>query len=186
MLHFKLRQISFPFKELMQLIPAHGSLWDVGCGLGNLAKLLGQRNPQQEIYVFDIDAKKLQVENLRWGEPKPLVNTITLIDVLYLMTDTQKLKLLKKLFKKLKRGGQLFVAIVPQEKSWGYYLAWLQEWVMVKLVSKTKSEQGVINFETERWLTTKLKRVGFRKIKRYQLPRTLFFWHKHVLFVARK
>lgn len=186
MLHFKLRQISFPFKELVNLIPANGSVWDVGCGFGHLVYLLVTRNKQQEIYAFDIDPKKLRVVGVKWGMPKRQVNIITLIDVLYLMTDTQKLKLLEKLFKKLKRGGQLFVAIVPKEKSWRYYLAWLQEWIMVKLVGKTKSQQGVINFETEKWLTTKLKRVGFKKIKRYQLPRTLFFWHKHVLFVVNR
>lgn len=186
MLHFKLRQVSFPFRELVALIPAHGSLWDVGCGLGNLAKLLRDRNPKQEIYVFDIDPQKLKVKGLRWGEPKSTVETITLIDVLYLMTDAQKIALLRKLFKKLKPGGQLLIATVPEEKTWDYCLAWLQEWIMVKLLNKTKSQEKVINFETEEWLGNTLIQLGFRQIKRYQLPRTLFFWHKHVLFISYK
>lgn len=186
MLHWWLRQISFPFNDLMKLIPKSGTVWDVGCGLGNLAKLLLHRNSEQEIYVFDIDAKKLRVKNLKWGVPGSKVNTITLIDVLYLMTDIQKVKLLGMLFNKLKRGGKLIIAIVPKEKSWRYWAAWLQEWVMVRLLSKTKSREKVINFETESWMRQILRQIGFKKLRRYKLSDTLFFWHKHVVFVATK
>ena len=186
MLHFKLRQVSFPFNELVKLIPQRGKLWDVGCGFGHLVKLLAIRNKRQEIYAFDVDSTKLRVFGVKWGVPKLRVEIITLIDVLYLMTNIQKLRLLQKLFKKLKQGGKLIIAIVPKEPSWRYYLAWLQEWVMVKLLSKTKSKEKIINFEIENWLRRKLRYLSFRQIKRHQLPRTLFFWHKHVVFVATK
>lgn len=185
-LHYYLRQVSFPFKELVNLIPAHGSVWDVGCGLGHLVQLLVTRNKQQEIYAFDIDPKKLRVVGAKWGMPKRRVNIITLIDVLYLMTDTQKVKLLKKLFQKLKQGGKLFIATVPKEKTWGYCLAWFQEWIMVRVLKKTKSREKMINFETESWLRKTLIQLGFRQMKRYQLLGTLFFWHKHVVFIATK
>ena len=185
-LHYKLRQVSFPFDELVKLIPRRGKLWDVGCGFGHLVKLLLQRNPRQKIYAFDIDSTKLRVSGVKRGVPKSRVKTITLIDVLYLMTDGQKIKLLQKLFNKLQRGGKLIIAIVPKDRSWQYYLAWLQEWVMVKLLGKTESKEKAINFETENWLRQNLDHIGFRQIKRYQLPRTLFFWHKHVVFVATK
>ena len=186
MLHYKLRQVSFPFADLVKLIPQKGSLWDVGCGFGHLVKLLATRNKRQEIYAFDIDSTKLRVSGVKWEVPKSRVEIITLIDVLYLLTDTEKINLLQSLFRKLKAGGKLFIATVPKEPSWRYYLAWLQEWVMVKLLGKTESKAGVINFEIEDWLRQKLKQMGFRQIKRYRLPTTLFFWHKHVVLVATK
>jgi hypothetical protein len=132
-LHYYLRQVSFPFKDLVKLIPTKGNLWNVGCGFGHLVKLL-----------------------------------------------------LQKLFAKLRRGGKLFIATVPKESSWRYYLAWLQEWVMVKLLGKTVSKERVINFETEKWLRMSLRQIGFRGIRRYQLSATLFFWHKHVVFVSNR
>ena len=171
-----------------------GRLLDVGCGFGYLVKLLAERNRGQEIYAVDVDPEKLRVakarlenfKNVKWGVPKSQVNVITVIDVLYLMTDAKKIKLLEKLFKKLKRGGKLFVATVPKEKSWGYYSAWLQEWLMVKVLGKTKSKESIINFETENWLRQKLRQLRFMRVRRYKLPRTLFFWHKHVVCVATK
>lgn len=194
MLHFKLRQVSFPFYQLVKIIPKQGKLLDVGCGFGYLIKLLAERNSQQNIFGYDISPEKIRVagrllrkyKNVRLSWPKSKVDIITVIDVLYLLTDSQKLKLLRKLGRKLRRAGKLIIATVPKEPSWEYYLAWLQEWLMVKLLGKTESQEKVISFETENWLRQKLQQAGFRQVKRYQLPGTLFFWHKHVVFVATK
>lgn len=186
MLHYYLRQVSFPFAALVKLIPQQGRLLDIGCGFGHLIKLLATRNKQQGIYAFDVDPGKLRVTNVKWGIPRSRVKTVTLIDVLYLLSDAQKIKLLRQSWRKLEPGGKLVIAIVPKEQSWRYWLAWLQEWIMVKLLAKTQSAEKIINFETEKWLRAALRQAGFRRIKRHELPMTIFFWHRHVVFAASK
>ncbi|OGY18976.1 MAG: hypothetical protein A2784_03535 [Candidatus Chisholmbacteria bacterium RIFCSPHIGHO2_01_FULL_48_12] len=199
MLHLKLRQISFPFKELVELIPDRGKLLDVGCGFGYLLKLLAEKDDKRKLLGFDISANKISLgtklvkpyANI-WlypagrNLPRVKVRVITLIDVLYLLDLTQKTKLLRQLYNRLDRGGKLLVATVPKDQSWRYYLAWLQEWVMVKGLARTKSAVGVIEFETRHWLKQQLRQIGFRQVKEYQLPDTLLPWQKHVVFIATK
>ena len=184
---------------MVELIPDRGKLLDVGCGFGYLLKLLAEKDDKRKLLGFDISANKISLgtklvkpyANI-WlypagrNLPRVKVRVITLIDVLYLLDLTQKTKLLRQLYNRLDRGGKLLVATVPKDQSWRYYLAWLQEWVMVKGLARTKSAVGVIEFETRHWLKQQLRQIGFRQVKEYQLPDTLLPWQKHVVFIATK
>lgn len=191
-IHWWLRWWSFPFAAALKFVPKAGTIIDFGCGFGILSWLLRKRG--HRIWALDISSDKRRVAKrlLKYYKnilivkelPEAKVDAIAILDVLYLMPEGEKVKLLKLLIRQLKPRGKLLISYVPKERSWSYYLAWLQEWLMVKVLKVTKGKD--INFETEAWLKQQLLRVGFKRVRCQKLSRTLFFWHKHVLFVSYK
>ena len=194
-LHIKLRLSSFGFEELVRLVPKTGSLLDIGCGFGLWLKLLRQKFSKRELYGMDPDVYKIEVAKrlltnarikLKRALPKnKRFVVVTILDVLYLLPEEEREKLLENVFGLLKSNGKLMIAFVPKENSWRYYLAWLQELIMVKALSGTHTS-GAINFETQRWMQATLDRIGFKNIKYYVLPTPWPWWHKHVVVVCDK
>ena len=197
--HVWIRRWSFPFKQLLALMPRRGKLLDVGCGFGYLLSLVAEQNPRRRLIGCDISEAKIQVAKRLLGNyhqirlysggvdlPMIKAQVITLIDVLYLLNDADKERLIRKLLGRLEKKGKLLIAIVPKEVSWRYWSAWVQEWIMVRLLNRTTSQAGMINFETEGWLRRCLLKCGFKSLRRYELPTCWPFVHKHILFMAER
>ncbi len=199
-IHIAFRLISFPFKELLPIIPSKGVLVDIGCGFGILSYLLAYSR-KDKILAFDPAKNKIAVAQRLLAEFKHVViypaqsklpvfkphpEVITLLDVLYLLPTLEKKALLINLFTQLKPGGKLLVAIVPKERTFRYLAAWLQEAIMVRVLGGTFSRKQQINFETTSWMKGTLTKIGFKKIYLHCLPTPWPFFHHHLLFVAQK
>ncbi len=193
-LHWWWRWQSFPFRAVVPFIPAKRVIVDLGCGFGILTQLLAQER-SRKIIAIDIAEKKLAVARQRlqnyhnvtvtktWSKIK--ADVVIIVDVLYLLSNKEKQKLLKKVATQF-RPQKLIIAFVPKELSWQYWLALMQEWVMVRGLRLTQSEKGVINFETVKWLRGAVRQCGFNKIKLVRLPTPWPWWHKHLLAIAHR
>lgn len=182
-LHKRLRLASFDFEALLPYMPRTGKVLDVGCGFGLWLHLLSQRLPLLKLWGVDPDRYKIeearrllkrQIDDLPGNKR---FDVITILDVLYLLTVSERKKLIKQAFRWLRPQGKLLIAFVPREKSWRYYLAYLQELVMVKRAT---------DFETMAWMRWALKAGGFNRIVVKHLPTPWPWWHRHVLMVATK
>lgn len=199
--HAFLRLKSFPFAAVLPFVPHRGSLIDYGAGFGLFSFYLATVSSNRKIFVYDISSAKTTVAKrllknftrvtvarsfAELNKKCPHPQTIILLDVLYLLSHQKKQKLLKQLFWYLKPGGLLILGIVPKEFSLIYYLAWLEEWVMVKLFHLTQAAAQDIEFEDVSWLKKMLIVVGFNKVAFHRLPMIRPFFHKHLLVTAHK
>ncbi|MBI2010434.1 MAG: class I SAM-dependent methyltransferase [Candidatus Chisholmbacteria bacterium] len=199
--HALLRLGSFPFAAILPDIPRRGPIVDYGCGFGLFSFYLVSKFPKRRIISFDPSPKKTVVAQkiLKFYpnvtvtqsfkitlEKCPHPQAIVMLDVLYLFPPSQKKQVLAELFTYLKKGGTLILSFVPQESSWRYYLAWFEEWLMVKLFGLTQGQSQTLEFESEGWLVNALKTSGFTPTKLRHLPTPWPFFHRHLLIVARK
>lgn len=179
-------------------MPKKGAILDIGCGFGLWIKLLMKRRRGREVWGVDPDHYKIKVaRGLLVGTGVRLCHTlsdlpktkkfilVTILDVLYLLPEKKRKKILQQAFDLLVPGGKLLIAFVPRENSWRYFLAWIQEWLMVNALAKTHTT-GAIDFETLEWMRVALTDIGFEKIHSRILPTPWPWWHKHVLMVAVK
>lgn len=111
---------------ISDLIPKNSSILDVGCGVGIYAKLLSMNGHKLEgvdISPYSIQYAKDHFQNeynpvsyicsdiLEW-EPHQEYDTVLILYALYSFFDKeQRLKLLKKLYNALKRGGKLVIEV---------------------------------------------------------------------------
>lgn len=197
-LHSWLRCASFDFSAVLPYIHRSGNLLDFGCGFGLFSARAANSFSDLHIIAYDSSQEKVTVARRFLRDYKIFVTcnfydlkkrrrfqTIVVLDVLYLLPEKKRLLLMKQLIQLLSRKGKLLITFVPKETSWRYYLAWIQEWVMVKLIGKTHTT-GAIDFETLRWMRSSLKSLGLSRITFHALPTPWPFFHHHVLVTARK
>lgn len=198
-IHALLRLQSFPFTTVASLIPAHGNMLDFGAGFGFFSFIVAKRYPRRRIVAYDVSPAKTAVAKKlldhyphvtvshSWARVKRLKpHVVVILDVLYLLSARNKQVVLKQLFSLLKLNGILLWSIVPKEFSWRFYLAWFQEWLMVRVFQLTKTTDTILDFETVPWAKATLKEIGFTRITVHHLPTRLPFFHRHLLLVARK
>lgn len=113
----KLRSVILPLSEMDIALPKKGTITELGCGQGVIAKYLARRESRK---VLGIDANDKRISNSKTKNLSFRVEDITLInykpqdgfvisDVLHhLKADNQELLLLK-LYKALKKNGTLVI-----------------------------------------------------------------------------
>lgn len=196
--HGWLRLRTFPFESILKAIPRSGLMVDSGCGFGFSSFMASRQYPRLKVVAFDPDEEKIKVASRLLESlphvtvtqsfariPKHQANAVVLLDVLYLVPTTQKKKFLENLGALLKRNGLLLLSFVPQERTWRYWLAFVQERVMVNLAKRTYGTKKFV-FEKETELKQLLSQSGFRIQTVVTLPTPRPFFHKHRLIVARK
>jgi len=193
--HAYFRLASFPFTSLIKIVPDKGKLLDVGCGFGLFIYWLKSSVHYREVIGYDPSNYKTYVAKILLAKfPKTSVTSffpggkfsvVTVIDVLYLLTPQMRVLLLSEIYKRLISKGTLIIAFVPKEFSWRYFLAWAQEWIMVRGIKKTMTV-STIDFETEDWMQKTLAQLGFSRLRKYELPTPWPFFHRHVVYMVQK
>ena len=190
-----LRYCLASFSGIASLIPADGRLLDVGCGDGLLVVYLKKIKKRAQFIVgLDIDerkiriAKQLALPDVEFHHkdmaemPSNFFDVVTVVHVLYLIPVQLRDQFVRNCIRVLKPGGTLVLAINVDTPRWKYYITFLQELLMVKLLSLTKGE--TVRFESldecRMWITKAGATVSAIKPLDRGLP------YSHAAVVAQK
>lgn len=197
MLYPLLRKLTCPFDKLEKLIPLKSRVLDVGCGQGIFTRILAQKSKQR--YVLGIDPSSSKIKEARRQTslsdleflhtrledlPSFKFDCVVIIDVLYLLPDKEKLKLLKEAKKRLKKSGLLLLKTESTKPNWLFRILKLEETIMVKVLKFTYSDRKRLYFTDPLNYKKIIKKAGFRLIK--QTIYKSFVPYLHPTYVAKK
>jgi SAM-dependent methyltransferase len=192
--HVHVRWRSCPMAAVASAVPAIGRILEVGCGHGLFSQFLVASAPGRQVTGVDIDAHKIDLaraaqaghERLDFqvtnpGElPNGPFDAVVIVDVLYLLSDTQRDDLLGAAVLRLAPGGVLVVKEVGTEPPWKARLASFQERLSTGVLGITAgSHQG---FESADVLADRLGACG---LETTVTPLHAGRLHPHVLVTGR-
>jgi 2-polyprenyl-3-methyl-5-hydroxy-6-metoxy-1,4-benzoquinol methylase len=167
------RHLLAPLRRVAAEVPARGRILDLGCGHGLFVNLLAVSSPEREILGVEPSEEKLRTArrssrdllNARYqhGRVGDVAerdfDAITIIDVLYLLPDDEKLAVLRRCRELLAPGGVLLVKTNDTRPWWKYGIVRLEEEVMVRALGLTLG--GQIHFRGVPEYTALLREAGF-------------------------
>ena len=193
-----IRSTLCPFNKIETFIPKVGKILDVGCGNGIFCELLIKKSMKRRVIGIDPSDHKIKlakqkiegVKNIQFKKSflkdiNGYFNCISVIDVLYLFSPNEKIKLLKKANQLLKKNGSLILVEVSSEPRFLYNLIKLEEYFMVKTLKYTYSKTRDLFFQPNSQYIKLLKEAGFKNIKTENIQ-GISPYPKHILFIGYK
>ncbi|MBC8108281.1 MAG: class I SAM-dependent methyltransferase [Anaerolineae bacterium] len=185
------RDILCPMTAVASEVPMTGRILDIGCGHGLFPALLASGSSQRTIVGCDPSEGKIAVArgstktfpNISYIQGSVLdlndgpYNAITILDVLYLLPDDLKRKILAQARKLIKDDGVFLLKTNDTHPRWKFAVVRLEEWLMVKLLRYTFG--GELHFRSSEQYLQMLDEAGFtaevRKIEGWRpVPHRLF------------
>lgn len=170
----RVRARATPFADLAALMPASGSILDVGCGHGLLAASLALSKPGRHVRAFDHDPARVQlaadtfrdISNLEFetGRIEDLaegsLDGVCAIDVLHYLTPVEQEDFIAKTARSLSRDGVLLVRDV--DPTLGLASQWnrLYEFTAIK-AGMTKTRSGRTHYRSTYAWVELLRKHGF-------------------------
>lgn len=194
--HVAVRLATCPFEGIEALVPDRGTVLDVGCGHGLLSILLARRSPGRTVVGVDVDASKLAAARLAasragvsdrvhfeqvapaWLPPPASVDSVVIVDVLYLLGERRRAELLDAAVRATS-GGTVVVKEMADRPRWKRALTVAQERVSVQVLGLTSGERVSLPHEAE--LVAPLVRAG-ASVRTVGLGRRRL--HPHLAIVA--
>ncbi len=193
-LHVLIRRVTCPFDRIIALVPEHGFHIDAGCGHGVLPALLHRSRPGTRILGTDIDRRKIEqarraamtgvsftTESLGCV-PGGSADSLTMVDVLYLMPDPRKAELLNECAEAMKPGAVLVVKDLVTEPRWKHRFISFQEFLMVRVLRATKGQE--VRISSTATLAQIIEKSGFHPPEVHLMHRG--YPYPHVCFVSRR
>lgn len=194
-----IRNLFCPFEEIEDFVPQEGLILDVGCGHGILARLMAKKSKERKILAIDPSSHKITVAknknkygNIKFKniyledlQPKNKFDCLTIIDVLYLLPDKEKINVLKKAKSLLKKKGTLILKEVNTNPRWMLTLSTLEEKIIINLLNYTHSDYRQTYISTPQKLKEFIKKSGFKLIKTKEFYGKIGY-PSHIMFIAEK
>ena len=193
-LHIYGRWALCPFHRLLEHLPQEGNHLDVGCGHGLLLALMRRRSSTQILKGIDVSTQKieqakraapldisLEASDIRDLKPASF-DSVSVIDVLYLLSTPQKLDFLKRCYSVLREGGKLVIKEVTKGAGWKSLFTFLQEFVSVRVIHITQGEEILLCSIQE--TIALIREAGFLTPDVKRVHRG--YPYSHTLFVSRK
>jgi 2-polyprenyl-6-hydroxyphenyl methylase/3-demethylubiquinone-9 3-methyltransferase len=167
------RHLLAPLGRIAAEMPPRGRILDLGCGHGLFANLLATSGPERKILGVDPSAEKLKVArrssrrltNVRYhqGRVEDVDETgfdaISILDVLYLLPDDEKVAVLRRCRELLASGGTLLLKTNDTRPWWKYGVVRAEEELMVRALGLTFG--GQIHFRGIPEYLALLRQAGF-------------------------
>lgn len=187
-LHVLIRRVTCPFDMLVGLVPDEGMHADVGCGHG-VFLALRHRNSRFGLNTgIDIDPRKItqalkadlpgidfRCGSLEEFSPETF-DSVSLVDVLYLLPDQGKETLLLECARVLRPGGKLVLKALVTTPRWKFKYIRFQEYIMVNMCHITKG--STINIVSSDKLACMIQRAGFSQPEIIPMDRGYPYPHK--------
>jgi 2-polyprenyl-6-hydroxyphenyl methylase/3-demethylubiquinone-9 3-methyltransferase len=189
-----LRHLLAPLERIAREVPAAGEILDVGCGHGLFANLLALQSSDRLVLGLDPSKAKIEVAR-RSGRGLPNVRyllghvedveqgrfaAITILDVLYLLPNPEKLALLRHCRRLIAPGGRLLVKTNDTSPAWRFAVTAAQEKLMVGL-GLTHADGPGLYFRSANENRALLREAGFES---ETLDLSSWLPYPHKLFVA--
>ncbi|MDC0709431.1 class I SAM-dependent methyltransferase [Stigmatella sp. ncwal1] len=197
--HVRARAFSAPLEAVARRAPPGATIADVGCGHGLLSALLALEDSDRQVFGVDPDARKV-----RWASTGPgrlpnvhiEVGTVehlaaaregqfdaaVVCDVLYLLPEERWLGFLSTVRRLLRPGGRLLLKEAEGDGSWKHYKCLAQEWVMVKLLRRTKAG-GALALKPRETLQALLRQAGLEVCETVEMAQG--YTTPHILYVSQ-
>jgi 2-polyprenyl-3-methyl-5-hydroxy-6-metoxy-1,4-benzoquinol methylase len=185
------RDILCPMAAVAREVPMSGRILDIGCGHGLFPALLASGSSQRTIVGVDPSEGKINVArgstrtfpNISYIQGSVLdlndgpYDAITILDVLYLLPDDLKRKILAHARKLIRDDGVFLLKTNDTHPRWKFAVVRLEEWLMVKLLRYTYG--GELHFRSSEQYLQMLDEAGFttevRQIEGWRpVPHRLF------------
>ncbi|WP_224243600.1 class I SAM-dependent methyltransferase [Hyalangium gracile] len=196
--HVRARAFSAPLEAVAWRVPAGGTVADVGCGHGLLSALLALEDPTRTVHGVDPDSRKIMwasqgpgrlpkvhfeqgtVESLAERHPAEF-DAAVVCDVLYLLPRERWPEFLRTVRRLLRPAGRFLLKEAEGDGSWKHYKCLAQEWVMVKMLGRTKAGGGLV-LEPRGTVESLLREAGFTVRETVELDAG--YTTPHILYVA--
>ena len=196
--HVRARAFSAPLEAVVDRVPTGATVADVGCGHGLLSGLLALADPSRAVHGVDPDPRKVMwasrgpgrlpnvraevgtVESLAAQRPGQF-NAAVVCDVLYLLPEERWPEFLRTVRRLLHPGGRFLLKEAEGDRSWKHYKCLAQEWVMVKLLGRTKAGGGLV-LKSRSDMEALLRDAGFAVRETVELDAG--YTTPHILYVA--
>ena len=183
LLYNKLRSLIIPLEQIDKSLPSKGTIADLGCGQGVIAKYIAQ-NGQRNIIGVDLNKKRLPktfLKNLRFQNGNIMnfnlrnIDGVIMSDVLHHITYNEQNKLIGKIAKSLKKGR---IFVIKEIDTGEFFRSRMSRFWDFVFYPNEK-----IFFRNSKELAKTLEKSGF-KVKIKRLMR--FFPGSTTLFICTK
>lgn len=196
--HVRARAFSAPLEAVAGRVPTGGTVADIGCGHGLLSAVLALEDPSRTVHGVDPDPRKIlwasqgpgrlrnadfkvgTVESLAEQHPGEF-DAAVVCDVLYLLPRERWPEFLRTVRRLLRPGGRFLLKEAEGDRSWKHYKCLAQEWVMVKMLGRTKAGGGLV-LEPRSTAEALLRDAGFTVLETVDLDTG--YTTPHILYVA--
>ncbi len=196
--HVRARALSAPLDAVSSHVPRGSTVAEIGCGHGLLSAMIALEDGSRTVHGVDPDPRKVKwakdaavdlpnvrfevgtVENLVAQRPGEF-GVVVVCDVLYLLPREQWPVFLRDVRRLLQPGGRFLLKEAEGNGSWKHYKCLAQEWVMVKLLGRTKAGGGLV-LEPRGAVEDLLKDAGFRMREVVELDKG--YTTPHILYVT--
>ncbi|MEO8359704.1 MAG: class I SAM-dependent methyltransferase [Vicinamibacteria bacterium] len=195
-LHTRLRAWSAPLGAVVDALPLSGSLLDIGCGHGLVSNEAWLRGDHLRVLGVDLSETKIASARASVGDradiefrharleevPETGFDAVALIDVLYLVPESQWDGFLRICLQKLRAGGLFVLKEITTEPRWKFERLKLQEFMSTRVLRITTGDK--MYFESSAALASRLERIGFESVAVRHLDAG--YTSPHVLFTGRR